>query len=347
MTKRTASIFTHPADSGVSLTEYAILIALVGILSVAGLKALGTSTSNLFKTTSNSLDTDHTLAVLNGPRHSSSQGSQGVNGNTATNRVTGFYKIVNDPTTGQPNLQLVNSAGGTGTNVSSADGMQKTLGSLMAAQTLAQMAEEETSDKVKGYYQQLAEYAYYLGGTEGVLEDIDVLEVSGTVDISLNKARSTEVEVPYQKADALTDLMYYQDMLQGLISSPPPGVTAEDVQQVMPLVNSTLDIAQSYRDSNNEFIEETKKGDVQISSDINTEEQPEVYMSKNGKGKGKSVEAPALGKRYHELTSLGEIKNIAHQMIADNKMESAPVETTLNNGIELDSTASTGTTVTP
>lgn len=347
MTERT-SLVSNCSSSGVTLTEYAILIALIAGLSVIGLKLLGNSTSDLFIGTSKSLEASTIAAVASAasPTNSSdSENSQWISKPTSKEN----YQITTDPVTGQPLLELV-PTGGSGTNVSSSDGMQKTLGTFMVAETLTKMANAEKDPYAQSYYSKLAELTYYLGGTEGVMENIDSLQVSEEVTIGKNK-KAEEIEAPYTPQNALSDLMTYQNELEALLSSPPLGVSKEAVNKVTPLVKSSLEIADSYIENNQDFIQETKKGDIIVDASINEvlgAELSELSTYGNGKnkgkgnsngkakGKGKIKSMPTASQSYHNLVSVDKLRDIAQSMVIDSQVSSTPVETTLENAVKID-----------
>jgi hypothetical protein len=317
---------------GVTFTEYGILISLVAVVGMVGLQAMGHSADHLFQGASRTLESGGTLSLLNANGSGGSTGSATGNMGTLSGKQlangSARYQIVTDPVTGQPNLKLVGGDTSTGTNVSSSEGMQETLGSMMVAEQLQAMADAQTDPAAKDYYTQLATWTYYLGGTEGVMDNVKGLTIDEV--FKGNKA--------YTRQNALTDMQTYQETIADLLTNPPPGVSAQTISMVTPLVNSSLEIAQTYLDANSSFID--KKGKVK--EQVNNTTTPN---GNNGNGLalgvGKPKKLKSIKGTYDQLVAITEMRTTAQQVLTDNIVESAPVETTLDNAATVDPLAST------
>ncbi len=308
---------------GVTTTEYCILLGLIALVSVASLKALGISTFGLFQNSSKTLATHSTLNLLNGSSPTVQGGSA-----TVSLKGNGYYTIVNNAS-GQPELQLVDGAQGVATNVSSIDGSKmNTLGTLMLANKLAQLAQAETDPALKNYYGQLAKATYYLGGAEGELDDVPGLDLNALV---------------YNNGDALRDVLAYSAQLQDLMKNPPAGLGAAQFQEVMPLAADAYNIALNYRNTLSQFI--NPNGTVASFADKTT------GASGNG-GPGSALTNVNLTNTgtgthrgdYTGLVGYDSLKAAASKILSDNKVESVPVESTLGDAAQVDAIGSATTT---
>jgi Flp pilus assembly pilin Flp len=325
--------FTQPCVPGVTLTEYCILFALIGVLGIAGLKAMGNAANGLFENSSQKLESGGTLSLLNansaGGTSGAGNGSNG-SGNTLANgnNTGGRYQVVIDPATGQPSLKMINSTTGSGTNVSSSDGMQQTLGSLMAADTLQAMANAQADPATKNYYQELATWTYYLGGTEGVMDNVSGLTITESLQGNRN----------YAPSNALQDMQSYQGTIAALIANPPPGISPKAVEMVTPLANSSMEIAQSYLSANSQYIDKNGNIKQEVNSAATNGGNGNGNVNGNGLalGKDKPKKIKAAKESYDQLVPPGQIRATAQQLLHDNQVTSAPVETTLGNAAAVD-----------
>jgi Flp pilus assembly pilin Flp len=307
------------AKTGVSMAEYAILAGLVGVAGIVALKTFGGSVHNLLGITGQGLETNNTLSVL--------KAIPAGNSGAVTLKGSGYYRIVTDPATGLPTLKLSAGVNGVPTNVTSVAGNFNTLGSLMLANKLDQLAQAETDPALKDYYARLAKLSYYLGGAEGELDDVPGLDLP--VD-------------QYTNGHALKDVVSYGQELQQLLNNPPANFQqSRAFKEVMPLAVDVYNIAQNYKNSLNRFIE--PDGTI-----LSFGAGPE---STSGNGKAGSVltnSALEAGSEvnnthYDNLISYSQMKTRSKQVLSDNKVESVPVESTLTDATVVDATATQGT----
>lgn len=310
---------------GVSLSEYAILLGLVGVLSVAGLKALGVSTSNLFQGSSNTLASHNTLSLLDGQ-------PQPIKTNLAASTGPlpgkGYYGIVSDPANGLPVLQLVNGSQGAATNVSSIDGTKmNTLGTIMLANALDKLASAETDPELQNYYSRLARLSYYLGGAEGELDDVAGLQGY------------------YDNADALRDVLAYKSQLQSLMLQPPPGMDPAAIDAVMPLTANVYNIAQNYANALSKYV----KPDGSIQNFYDGQSTTNGNPGDLLKHIALTAAKPDIptGRSYDQLVSYDQMKSLSSQVLAAKNVESVPVVSTLTSATEVDAIATDPATASP
>lgn len=325
----------HCPTQGITLTEYGILFSFLGLLCVAGMNLLGTSTANLFQNTSHTLTGNNgTLSLLQTPNKMTLPVDDNSVDSTPKSATvvlqgSGYYSITTDPATGQPTIELVKGATGVNTNVSSIDGgRMNTLGSIMLAQSLSELADKQTDPVLKEYFSEMAKQGFYLGGAEAELDDIPPLDESST---------------RYTNGDALHDIVSFNKQLATLINNPPPQLSADAFNEAMPLVTSIYNIANNYQNTLARFIQ--KDGSV------NNFGNPATYSS--GTGEPGSVltmpnlkdDQAAVGSSYKQLRTLSEMKALSAQLLKDQNVASVPVRSTLTNATELDQKASETTEV--
>jgi Flp pilus assembly pilin Flp len=301
----------HTYQTGTTMAEYAMLIGLVGVVSIIGLKALGGSTHQLIAGTGTGLKTNNTMSVLK-PISTSNSTAPKLKG-------TGYYAFVTDSVTGRMTLKMVDGNQGIATNVTSVDGNRNTLGTLMIANKLQQLADAETDPELQAYYSKMAKLSYYLGGAEGELDDVPDLDLDPGV---------------YNNGQALKDVVMSSQELQLLLQNPPANLqnTAE-YAEVMPLAVEVYNIAQNYKNSLSEFI--SADGTVVSfgSSQANTSGNgsPGSALASNDLIVGN----PAIGASFDDLISYNDMRSRASKVLSDNKVESAPVESTLTDATEV------------
>lgn len=309
------------AVSGVSLTEYGILAGLIALMSVAGLQLLGGATSTLFGAHSQNLTANTPLKLLATPSASKVATSDGSS--IVMLQGSGYYSIGVDPATGQPMLQLVNGAEGVATNVSSIDGgRMNTLGTMMMAQSLADLAEQQTDPVLKDYYTKMARAAFYLGGAEGELDDVPGLGFDPPA---------------YTNGNALRDVYLYSQTLQGLLKNPPSQLNSQNFNEVMPLGANVYNIAKNYLNTLSQFISPNGTVVGFANKDGNS-----------GNGSPGSILAestlhetstPVLSNQYEDLQNYTTLKKVAAGVLADNKVSNVPVKSTLANATTIDQKA--------
>jgi hypothetical protein len=211
---------------------------------------------------------------------------------------------------------LVNSNQGIATNVTSVGGdRMNTLGTLMIANQLAKMAETETKPELRNYYAKMAELSFYLGGAEGELDNVP----------GLNQ------DVPYCNGDALRDVVSFSQELQSLINHPPENVSKDAV----PLAAEVFNIAQSYKTALSQYI--LPDGSVvDLVEPLDTAQQtPGNILTRTDLITGD----PPSGISYSQVINYTELQKQAQTVLTDNKVESVPVEVTLQDATQIKSIA--------
>jgi Flp pilus assembly pilin Flp len=317
------------ARLGITTAEYALLIGLIGIVSIIGLKNLGFSTHSLFANANTTLAERGTLGLLDAPASSG--------GNSAI-----AYKMATDPATGKIFFQLPGGTESMATNLTSVGGDRlNSLGTTMIGNKLAQLAETETDPELKNYYAKLAELSFYLGGAEGELDDVPGMAPFGD---------------KYTNADALRDIITLGKEMSDLLNNPPANFNQASFNEVMPLAAEVYNIAQNYKNTLSEYIApdgvttKTFEPTSMLSKLL-----PILFPSSSGNGEPGSVlskngiEPGSIQKSYTPYSSLmsyDQVKNLSAKVLSDHKVQSVPVETTLTNATEIDKAAS-GSNTTP
>lgn len=307
------------ATHGVTLAEYALILAAVGIVGISGLTALKVSTVNLYHETDRSLVNGGTLGVL-------TPIGEKAAGITADN---GYYRV-NIDSLGQASLQMVESGNGGGANVSSIEGSQiNSLGTTRLATTLDELAAEQTDPALKNYYQELAYYSYYMAGAEGELDNIPGLEIA--------EARfNLPTESDYTKGNALQDLYTYRNKMDQLLKNPPAGIDHAEFSKVVPLAADTFNIAQTYLAA--------FKGNL----DSNGKAKGNINLSRGNGKPGSSLEGDVsfnrlgvrmIDKRYDQLVNIQTMRTRSRLLMQENKVGSVLVKTTLENAVVADEAA--------
>jgi hypothetical protein len=310
------------AQAGVTLTEYAILIGLLGVLGIAGLKMLGNSTYKLLAGSNDTLANKSTLSLIQA-KYNAEQYTGSAAANTSpvvTLKGSGYYNLVVDPETGQYTMKMVDGASGVATNVTSIDGERMNmLGSLMLANKLAQLAEEESDPLLKEYYHQVAEVSYYLGAAEGEIDEIAGLVPGKTI---------------YGNGAALRDIFNYTQKLDSLLNNPPAGFTGQTYNEIMPLAVDVYNIAQHYENTFERFI--LPDGSFQMFTTPGTFDKPGGALVNSDiiANKGTTADRP-----YHELVKYEDLRAISDKILSDHKVDSVPVESTLADATVVYNTA--------
>lgn len=307
---------------GLTLAEYALIIVGVGIMGLAGLSALKVSTFNLYQDTGQALVNGSTLKLL------SPQGQLGGAQNLSRN---GYYQVALAPD-GSVSLALVESNAG-GTNVSSIDGSRmNTLGSMMLADTLEEMAQKEPDPELRDYYGKLARSSYFLGAAEGELDEVAGLAQAG-----------------YSKGDALSDIYHQQKTLRSLIENPPSKLDPRASREVMPLAAEASNIAQGYLNALDRFIDK----DGRVASNIGIPDQCVEGFCALGNGKpgsaiefaSKAVSNPhgAIGlskSSYEKFVPYDRLRKTSTSLLEKNQVASEAVKSTLTDAGGLHEAAS-------
>jgi Flp pilus assembly pilin Flp len=309
MKQQSPPTHNHTHQAGVTTAEYALMLGLVGVVGILGLKTFGGSTHQLIAGSGSGLATNNTMNVL--APIPSSLGTP-LNGG-------GYYAFAKDPVTGQMALQLVDGSQGVAANVTSIDGNRNTLGTLMIANRLYQLAQQENDPVLKDYYAQLAEISYYLGGAEGELDDVP--ELDQNIDI-------------YNNGQALKDVLDFGKKLETLLNNPPNGFKNSDAfNEIMPLAVEVYNIAQSYKNTLSEYI--TPEGPVLSFGggvhSVSGNGKPGSALNNNTLDAGGIVAGKRATTSYQDIVPYDQMRKKAAVVLSDHKVESAPVESTLTD----------------
>lgn len=342
-----------PAQPGVSLTEYAILIGLVGIVSILSLQALGGSTYNLFADSSTTLKDKGTLSLLNTP--ASAQSSQQKSGAKGVLYENDNYKLTTDPATGKIAFQLSEGNQGTSSNTTSLDGDKlNTLGTSMIANKFQQLADAESDPAIREYYEELAKASFYLGAAEGKLDGVDALDPNNP---------------NYTSADALRDVITLSQQMAHLLSNPPSNLDKANSTEVIPLAVEVYNIAQTYKEGLSDYIgpDGVRTKEFETTTTVTQTKKPgflaklfggkkkvttstETVVASTGTGEPGSVLDTIQKTKpgpiqesytpYSRLVNYEQLKNKSKEVLAQNNVASVPVESTLVNATTIDTTAS-------
>lgn len=318
---------------GVSLTEYSLLAGLIATASIFSLKLLGGAIHDLFVSFDSSLKANSTLSMLaDNPKNPSVQqkiaalnSKPSFQGGTITPNLkgSGYYALKADSDTGQPVLTLIDAASTEVKNATSLEGTQmNALGTFMLAQTLDELAAQQTQPELESYYREMAKLAYYMGANEGELDDISGLTQGGK----------------YSNGDALQDLLSTQAALRDLMQNPPGGLNVEQHATLFPLAVDAFNIAQNYINHLESFIDSSgkvpknfsalnAKGDCFASgAGISMEQDTKLTISKDPRIRGVS---------YENLVSYDTLKSKARNLLAKEKL-TQPVQATFEDAQTLD-----------
>jgi hypothetical protein len=332
-----ATVLIHHSDSpGVSLPEYCVLIVLVGVLCVAGLKAMGSSASNLLEGSIQQLDLEGTQSVKQASAKETlnKTASQSTDTRLASGNVANANETVqaskNSGSMDQPALELGSSDSSSGTNVSSSEGQQsissdgmetEVASTINAASKLEELAKATNDPALKNYYNDLARWTYYLGGTEGVLSQVKGLGVNNL--LGENRV--------YSARNALHDLMTYKDKLASLLNNPPKNVPRTAVQAIKPLTTSSLQIARSYIAANSQFINRNGSIKASINAAITTTD-PSIRTASDAREATRS---------YAHIVQLSTMRQRVKRVLTTQPAGSQAVVATFTNGTTIDSKPTT------
>jgi Flp pilus assembly pilin Flp len=362
------------AQRGIAIPEYSILLGLVTILAIGGLTLLGDATQSLFSQSGDTLRGSNSMALFNQNGASNSGtapylekkavvfGEAVVGGapSTLSLKGGGYLNMAIDPATGQPVLKVVNGSSGVNVNVNSVEGSHyNVLGSVMLASKLEELANQQTDPKVKDYYNNLAKYAYYLGGAEGVMDNVKQVaweNVSkGTWDPKTGMLQT------YTLGDGLRDVYSYQQQLQSLLSNPPSDINPQELKQVMPYALDVANIAQNYVNTFDKFID----ANGQVKQNFGDPGQCTLQSQSMGLPGGCNLGTPSpgaalanvanavasppnshemLGIPYDQLVSLSQLKINANKVLAAYDVSDTPVVATFTDAKTADTHAETTAT---
>jgi Flp pilus assembly pilin Flp len=351
------------AQRGVAIPEYAILLGLVLVLAMGGITMLGDSTKNLLSLTGNTVNrigggsraTVSSALPLITVNASASSASHVVGSSSrlaSQLKGRGYYNMVIDPTTGQPTLRLVKGSSGVNINVNSVEGSRyNVLGTIMLAKKLDEMAAQKSDSQVKDYYARLAKYAYYLGGAEGVMDNVSQVAWNNVAKGQWDS--KTGVYQTYTLGDGLRDVFSYQQQLQVLLTNPPDNLNNQELKQVMPFATDALNIAKNYLNTFDAFIgpngEVPKNfGDPGQCGAQNQSSGAVGGCNLGNPGPGASltdaskavVDPPngheMLGISYDALVPLSQLKLNAELLLADHSVTAIPVVATFTAAQAID-----------
>lgn len=345
---------------GTSTTEYGLLFGLMIVLAIAALISVGGSVSDLlgkgtdaFSGASGGLD--NSLAnVLGGATNSGQPGdgsenagqTGGIGGVTASFNPNSYFKLTLDPKTGEPILVPTGEGQSPG-NATSVDGSQQNLlGAFMLAKEMDELANKQTDPDLKSYYEALAKNLYYMGAAEGELDDVPGLELG--IEDRLQDLGYPDTSYNYRNGNALMDLNSYKNQLISLLQAPPPGAAGSlDYLTATALATDGYNIGQKYVQALDKFM--TTDGKVTMDFGMQDKNHPDWYTSSGGGQIGGTFEqADALDytpngeaqrmvtQTYDQLVPYDQIKALANQVLSDNKVESVPVEVTLQDATGVD-----------
>jgi Flp pilus assembly pilin Flp len=326
------------AEPGVTVVEYAVLLGLVLVLSIGGLKLLGGSISSLLGNASQKSAEQGTIKLL-GPTAQSAFAS----GTTLGLKGSGYYGVKINPATGQPELTMIDGASATNSNVSSIDGSRmNTLGSVMLANSLADLAAQQTDPDLRSYYDKMAKLSYYLAGAEGELDEVPGLRID------------TQGNATYTKGNALGDIVIYTRQLDALMNNPPKTLSSTDYRQAMPLAADVYNIAHQYQNAFSRFVDE--KGQVKQNFGVPQLSSMEVCCATGDETPGSALryatqatskmppDLPPVGKMinapYDKLVNYDQLKAVADGVLATNKVDNLPVTSTIQDAQDLHDMAS-------
>lgn len=356
------------AQHGIAIPEYSILLGLVTLLAIGGLTLLGDATQSLFSQSGGTLR-GNSMALINQGDASNISGTAPYLLKKATNfggapstlslKGGGYLNMAIDPATGQPVLQVVNGSSGVNVNVNSVEGSNyNVLGGVMLANKLDELASQQTDPKVKDYYSSLAKYAYYLGGAEGVMDNVKQVaweNVSkGTWDPKTGMLQT------YTLGDGLRDVYSYQQQLQSLLSNPPGDINAQELKQVMPYALDAANIAQNYVNTFDKFID----ANGQVKQNFGDPSQCSTQSQAMGLPGGCNLGTPSpgaaianvanavasppnghemLGIPYDQLVQLSQLKINANKVLAAYDVSDTQVVATFTDARITDTHAETTT----
>lgn len=293
---------------GNTLTEYGIIIGLVVVLSVAALTMLGKSTTKVISDGTATLKSKEVgnMMTLN------------FGGGTSL----AARKLVIDPASGLPAIQIMDSSG-SGVNTTSTEGMTVSAQTLStAAQLQEQVLPQITDPATLGWAKEVTELVYYMGGTEGSYEGIPQLDITNGSGMGIHPQSN------YTQAAALTDLYGYQDKLLDKLKNPPAKADKAQVAQVTEMAMDAWNHAQGY----------ISKLDPYIDSDgrIDTSD---LAKSKLNEGQRKLTTVS-----YDDIVKLDVLQDNTETVLATGAATGTPtVQSTLETATQLNTTTS-GTT---
>jgi Flp pilus assembly pilin Flp len=329
------------AVTGNTLTEYGLMIGLLALASVAGLKFMGSSTSDLlggFSTTHPSVNKMMKIDF-------SSYARSGVWGDATGSEISlkgrGFYTQTVDPKTGKVEFKVTDSSNGISTNATSLEGDQwNILGQIRLADTLWQLAGQQTDEASQDFILSLAKASYYMGAAEGEIDGVNTFQMFDLEGMENN----------YGKINAYYDIRRLQGNIQALLSNPPANLDKQTLQQVSAMALDVYNIGQSYVTTLKpavEYAEREGKLGFNLKLDISGVDQPGIALTmtrqdavncdKLSCGNPQSNGGPDIEEVFQNNIVL--LREMSQKVLASSGTATAPVVATLTDATQIDHTA--------
>ncbi len=285
------------------LSEYGLLLGLLGLASVGALSAFGTSVEGLFQPFSTACPQRLcNLVNLNfGPIQAEAQPVKDAQPSLGEASVAVAAGIPIAPTASSATLQILTGDSSGGTNATSVDGSQQQAGldavraTWLRAQKLSALAQAATDPALKNYLTVLANDAYWLSGAQANYEyhavgNTALKDLGTTVDNGKVNINTT-----------LATIKGWGNTLQ-------------------------LDFSRLSQDSS--IAPKDKATALQLASEVlseNTGRYAETYN-----------QVPDTGERLKITDSFDQLKTVALQTLGSGRAEGAPaVKTSIQNGSTL------------
>ena len=288
--------------TGQTLAEYGILLGVLGLLAYLGLNSLGLSINGLLKSSGTQVQSNQFQNYLS----LSFQASPGSVPNALPAYQGKNATMSINPTTGLPELKVVNAAAATNSNVSSVDGnVSNVYATSSVAQQLSNLSGSITDPILIGWYGQITYLAHLLAGAEGDHVGLKVLQIK-TVPTGI-----------YNDGSAYRDVYNYQNQLSDLLANPPAGANPDQIKMVSTLGADAWNNAQPFVAQLSPYIKPDGTLDTQA-----------LASSKLGKNMSDSA--------YDSLVSYSSLQNSVVSALTDPKAKSyQPVQATITDATTL------------
>lgn len=223
------------APKGNATIEYCIGLSLLAVAAIGSLRLLGYSTSETLGAVPNAAGT---MQMMNLDFQGASSGAQGAKAKGAvTLKGPGYYYQTIDPQTGKVEFAMTSGGNSDVTNATSLEGSEwNSLGQFEIAETLMQLAEQQSDPTSKAFIMALAKKAYYMGAAEG--------EIDAVKQFQLHDASSSKGD--FGKLNALVDIKRLQSDMLAALNNPPVSLDPAVLQQASALSLDVYNIGQSY-----------------------------------------------------------------------------------------------------
>lgn len=257
--QNTVSAGTYLA--GQQLSEFAIILGLVVVLSGIILFQFKDSVPELINGTSGNLKDSSDSHMVSQTLGGTNTGASG-NGTTSFPSATGGegpqpqkfqLEIQLEPVDQRVEIRPYSSTGTDGIGNTTSElgedtrvdinrskvypALDNVYGTLKVAKVLQAMADEEPDNTVKAYYQHLARLSYYIGGTEGELDDLNGLDINPSI---------TGNGKNYSNGDAARDIINYSKQLRDLVDHPPASLNHQSLFMAQALGHEVWRVSQTY-----------------------------------------------------------------------------------------------------